>query len=245
MQHEKCPISPLAASFWRNHAWLPLGLYLVAFTLLEVAGYDLRIADTWYSDASHGMWLGEGAGKWWARDLLHTGGRWAVRLVAAGAIVAWAGSYAMAGWRRFRRGASFVAVAMLLSTSIVGGLKVSTNVDCPWDLAAYGGSMPYVPLFADRPNSLPRSKCFPGAHSSSGFALCCFYFLWRDRSKRLAIMGLGLGLAVGIAFSIGQEARGAHFVSHDLTSAAVVWFVQLLLYGCWLRPRLAGVSPDS
>ena len=82
MQHEKCPISPLAASFWRNHAWLPLGLYLVAFTLLEFAGYDLRIADTWYSDASHGMWLGEGAGKWWARDLLHTGGRWAVRLVA-------------------------------------------------------------------------------------------------------------------------------------------------------------------
>ena len=41
---------------------------------------------------------------------------------------------------------------------------------------------------------------------------------------------LAIALAVGIAFSIGQEARGAHFLSHDLASAAIVWFVQLALY---------------
>ena len=41
-------------------------------------------------------------------------------------------------------------------------------------------------------------------------------------------------IALGAAFSIGQEARGAHFLSHDLTSAAIVWFVQLGLYA-WYR----------
>jgi membrane-associated PAP2 superfamily phosphatase len=35
---------------------------------------------------------------------------------------------------------------------------------------------------------------------------------------------------VGLAFSIGQEARGAHFFSHDLSAAAIVWFLQLGLY---------------
>jgi membrane-associated PAP2 superfamily phosphatase len=32
---------------------------------------------------------------------------------------------------------------------------------------------------------------------------------------------------IGIIFAIGQEARGAHFLSHDLTSALVVWVVLL------------------
>jgi membrane-associated PAP2 superfamily phosphatase len=52
---------------------------------------------------------------------------------------------------------------------------------------------------------------------------------------------LAAALAVGIAFSIGQEARGAHFLSHDLTSAAIVWFVQLWIYVKMLRP--GGVRP--
>jgi membrane-associated PAP2 superfamily phosphatase len=62
----------------------------------------------------------------------------------------------------------------------------------------------------------------------------------RDRSRRLAGWALTIALAVGVAFSIGQEARGAHFLSHDLTAAALVWFVQLLLYvrlRGWALPR--------
>ena len=60
----------------------------------------------------------------------------------------------------------------------------------------------------------------------------CFYFLWRYRSPRLARWGLATGIGVGVMFSIAQEARGAHFLSHDLVSAAIVWFFQLALY-CW------------
>jgi membrane-associated PAP2 superfamily phosphatase len=124
---------------------------------------------------------------------------------------------------------------MLLATLIVGGLKAVTNVDCPWDLAGFGGHNDYFALFADRPDALKRAQCFPGAHASSGFALFCFYFVFRDRSRRLARWMLAAAITVGIAFSIGQEARGAHFLSHDLTSAAIVWFVQLGLYAWFIR----------
>ena len=87
----------------------------------------------------------------------------------------------------------------------------------------FGGNRPYVTLFADRPDYLPRAGCFPGAHSSSGFALMTLYFALRDARPRLARAALGVALLVGTAFAIGQEARGAHFLSHDLTSVALSW----------------------
>ena len=121
--------------------------------------------------------------------------------------------------RRWRHQALFV-FAMVLVTATVGLLKVVTNVDCPWDLAGFGGDRPYVTLFGDRPDYLPRAQCFPGAHSSSGFALVCFYFVLRDRSRAAGALGAGRAVLVGAVFSIGQQARGAHFLSHDLASAA-------------------------
>ncbi len=209
------------------------------FVVLDIFALDPVLASAWYFDAQTMHWLGTGSGEWWARDLLHTGGGWLVRTVAAMAMVAWAFSFSIAGARKWRHRAGFIVLAMLLSTAVVGGLKAVTNVDCPWDLLGFGGRIPYFRLFADRPDELLRARCFPGAHSSSGFALICFYFLWRDSSARLARWGLALGISVGVVFSIGQEARGAHFISHDLASAAIVWSVQLVLY-CWLlRPRCA------
>ena len=231
-----------ARDFVTSHVWLPLFAFAVAFAVLEAFALDPVIARAWYFNGQPGHWLGTGAGDWWARALLHSGGRGFVRAIAALAIAAWALSFVMARARNWRRPAGFVAVAIVLSTAIVGALKVATNVDCPWDLVGFGGHNPYVALFADRPDSLARARCFPGAHASSGFALMCFYFVWRDRSPRLARWGLGLGVAVGILFSIGQEARGAHFISHDLVSAAIVWSLQVALY-CWLlRPTSSAIA---
>jgi len=225
--------SHLVRPFWRTHAWLPLIAFVAAFSVLEVFALDPVIARAWYFDMQTTHWLGTGQGDWWARGLLHTGGRWMVRSIAALGIGAWALSFVTARARDWRRPAGFVAAAIVLSTAIVGALKAVTNVDCPWDLTGFGGHNPYVALFADRPDALPRARCLPGAHASSGFALVCFYFVWRDRSPRLARWGLALGIAVGVMFSIGQEARGAHFLTHDLVSAAIVWSLQLTLY-CWL-----------
>jgi membrane-associated PAP2 superfamily phosphatase len=223
--------------FWRSHALWPGLLFLAAFVLLETFSLDRVIANSLYFDAARQHWLGEGAGSWWARDLLHGGGRWAIRAVAAAALVTWALSFRLAALRPVRRRAGFVFLAMLASISLVGVLKSVTNVDCPWDLLGFGGDRPYLSLFADRPNYLPHAACFPGAHSASGFSLLCFYLVLRDQRQRWAKWALALALTVGVVFSVGQEARGAHFLTHDLTSAAIVWFVQLGLYAWLLKPR--------
>jgi membrane-associated PAP2 superfamily phosphatase len=242
------PIDAAAAehdnrAFWRAHAWWPLLTFAVAFGVLEIFSLDRVIAREWYFDVGTSQWLGTGSGDWWAHRLLHTGGGWVVRAIAGGALVFWALSFGVARFRPWRRQAGFVLLAMLLATLLVGGLKVVTNVDCPWDLAGFGGHNPYVALFADRPDALPRAQCFPGAHASAGFALMCFYFAFLDRSRKVARWMLAAALAIGIVFSIGQEARGAHFFSHDLTSAAIVWFVQLALYAKMLRPHRPRAQP--
>jgi membrane-associated PAP2 superfamily phosphatase len=225
------------ADFWRLHALWPGLLFLAAFLLLEAFALDRVIANYLYFDATRQHWLGEGPGSWWARGILHTGGRWAVRLVAVAALATWMLSFRWAALRPQRRRAGFVFLAMLIAVSVVGLLKSLTNVDCPWDLLGFGGSRPYVALFADRPNYLPHAACFPGAHASSGFSLLCFYLALRDRHPGWARGALAMALLVGVAFSVGQEARGAHFLTHDLASAAIVWFIQLGLYAWLLKPR--------
>jgi membrane-associated PAP2 superfamily phosphatase len=238
-KHHRTRHARFGTSLIRSHFWLPLLVFAAALAVLEIAGLDPAIARAWYFDDGATRWIGSGPGAWWARDLLHTGGRWLIRGIAAAALFAWALSFVSTRARPWRRRAGFIVLAIVVATALVGALKAVTNVDCPWDLAGFGGRNPYVPLFADRPDSLPHAACFPGAHASSGFALMCFYFVLRDPMPRLARVSLGIAIAIGLAFSIGQEARGAHFLSHDLASAALVWFIQLALYGWLLRPSSA------
>ena len=233
-----------ASAFWRRHLVWPLLAFAVAFGVLEVFSLDRVIARAWYFNVRTEQWLGAGTGEWWARGLIHTGGGWVVRGIAASALVFWVLTFFVSRLRPWRRSAGYVLLAMLLATLIVGGLKVVTNVDCPWDVAGFGGHNPYFTLLADRPDALKHAQCFPGAHASSGFALFCFYFVFRDRSRRVAHWMLAMAIAVGVTFSIGQEARGAHFLSHDLTSVAIVWFVQLALYVMMLRPAAIQPAPS-
>jgi membrane-associated PAP2 superfamily phosphatase len=239
-EYQKSPA--LGPAFWRHHAWWPLFGFAIAFGMLQVFSLDRGIARELFFDISTGKWLGAGPGEWWARDLLHAAGGWLVRLIGGTAIIVWGLSFRVERLRTWRRAAGFVVLAMAISTAIVGTLKATTNVDCPWDLVGFGGHNPYVALFADRPDELPQAKCFPGAHSSSGFALMCFYFVLRDRSRRMARWALAGAIVVGVTFSIGQEARGAHFLSHDLASAGIVWFVQLALYAIYRR-NFAPIAP--
>lgn len=228
---------PLAAKddFWQVHAWIPLVLFVPVFGAIEWIGLDRMIAHALFYDSAVGRWLGAGSGDWWARGLIHNGGRWLARTVAAMTLALWVASFLSVRMRQWRRTSGFVFLAMAASVLIVGCLKLVTDVDCPWDLLEFGGDRPYVGLFAFRPHDLPRGQCFPGAHSSSGFALVCFYFVLRDRSRGIAVAALIGALLVWTLFAFGQEARGAHFLSHDLASLALVWFVQLGIYVKLLR----------
>ncbi len=216
------------SAYWRAHALWPLAAYVAAMVLLAGLHLDPVVARHGFFDAAGGGWLGRGA--FWAEDLLHAGGGILVRAIGLAALAAWLASWKVARLAPWRRALLYFLLAVALTNGLTGLLKHVTNIDCPWDLQAFGGRFPYVGLFADRPDALRHAACFPGAHSASGFALVALYFVLRDAAARRAWIGLVAGLGLGAVFAFAQEARGAHFLSHDLTSAAIAWFTSLALY---------------
>jgi membrane-associated PAP2 superfamily phosphatase len=229
-------VSESAAQLWWRHVRWPLWLFIVAALLFAMTHIDVTIASTAFFDATSSQW--RGAGSWWINDVVHTGGRWAVRLVVVLAFALWVATFIEPSLRGLRRSAGYLSIAIVATVGSVGLLKTLTNVDCPWDLQAFGGSFPYVNLFAPRPVDLRHAQCFPAAHASSGYSLMALYFVAYERNRKLAIVGLAVGLLLGLVFGIAQQARGAHFASHDLWSAFLAWASSLTLYAFAFRARL-------
>jgi membrane-associated PAP2 superfamily phosphatase len=225
-----------AFKFWWTHLRVPLILFVALAAVFAMTPLDVTIARAVFFDSAHAQWIG--AGSWVINDLVHTGGRWTIRVLLAMSLSFWIATCVEPSWRALRRPAAFFTIAALLSMGVVGLLKTLTNVDCPWDLAPFGGRFPYIELFGDRPDALRAGRCFPAAHASSGYALLALYFTLRERHAGLANLGLALGLLTGLTFGLAQQARGAHFVSHDLWSAFLVWTVTLSVYAFAFRARL-------
>jgi membrane-associated PAP2 superfamily phosphatase len=132
----------------------------------------------------------------------------------------------------------WVFVAMLIATTAISILKHMSNHACPWSLSIYGGNQPLLALFETLPIGAAAGHCFPGGHASGGFALMAFYFGFKDTSAnianiKLANLGLLIGLLLGFAMGWAQMMRGAHFMSHNLWTAWIVWMLLLVQYLLW------------
>lgn len=228
--------NPTPAEIWWRYSRTPLLIFVLLASVLATTWADVTIARVVFFDTAHMRWIG--GDNWWVNELLHTGGRWAIRGVVAIALLLWIATWVDRELRGLRRPAGYFVISVVLSVGVVGLLKTLTNVDCPWDLTEFGGNYPFVHLFSDRPDALRYGRCFPAAHASSGYALAALYFVFRERSRLLARLGLALGVLTGVVFGIAQQSRGAHFLSHDIWSAFVVWVISLSVYAFAFRARL-------
>lgn len=226
------------ANFWLAHVWLPLAaLVLLSLVLLGLHG-DLLWADWLFAREGH-QWTLKSA--YLTETVLHRYGRdasvAALVVVLGGAI----GSTFNPRLARWRAPLVFLVVSTLLSALTVAWVKSWSNMDCPWDLVRYGGDRDYIGLFARRPPDMPHGRCFPAGHASAGFAWLAlyFFFLATQPRWRWRWLGLGIGLITGTVFGLSQQLRGAHFVSHDVWTAAICWFIALAMYPWFLRTPAA------
>jgi membrane-associated PAP2 superfamily phosphatase len=183
----------------------------------EVSGADLLLAARYGS--GHGFALRDA---WWTRTLLHDGGRWlAGAALGAAALHAWHGGGS--GLARPHRLAWLALV--LLGLVVVPALKQASASSCPWDLALFGGPVPYVPHWMLMRADGGPGHCFPSGHAVAAFAFLPLYFQWRAQRPRLAWALLAAMLALGLLFGWAQLARGAHFPSHTMWSAWLCWTI--------------------
>ncbi len=225
--------------FWLNHAIAPLAIFILIILFFKVTNLDIRIANLFFNFEAKHWYLGE---SWWTVTFIHKWGRNLIVILLLLSLVGFVISLFPNRFRPYLFVFLYITLTILFSTGIVAALKHFSNIDCPWDLSLYNGTDPYFHLFSDKSTKLTTGRCFPGGHSSGGFSLLLFYFLFRDYNKRYAYIGLALAILIGLVFSFGQWSRGAHFVTHDLWSAMICWFVALSLYKIVLKPGMRSLA---
>ncbi len=216
--------------FWWRHAILP-GLLFAAVTLpFEVSDLDLWFSDPFYDFAGR-RWTWFEA--WWARDLLHRGGRYLIWSLGSVPLLVLLLSWREARFAAWRRTCVYALVCLATPPVLVVLLKLITNRHCPLAMTRYGGDVLWTRLFDFAPAMLTGGqpgRCFPAAHAASALGLLCLYFVGRALGHQRLWLWTLPGLLLGAAFAFGQHVRGTHFFSHNLWSLALCWTVALATY---------------
>lgn len=222
------PDAGLAAALrHRSRATPPVWPFVLAGLVLPLlwdsSGLDLALAQS----------MGDPQGfalrrSWWLTTLAHDGGR-----LAALAMLTWicAGiTWPLGPLRRLaRRQRIVLAVAVLLALMVPGTLKQWSLTSCPWDLQLFGGHARYVGHWQWGVVDGGSGHCFPAGHAATGFAFIAGWFAFREVDPGLARRWLWLALGAGLVMGLGQQWRGAHYLSHTLWTAwlcaATAWAV--------------------
>jgi membrane-associated PAP2 superfamily phosphatase len=204
----------------------------IALTLgLGDGRVDLTIARWFFDDVRRVFPL---TNQWFLKTVLHDGAR-TMSVVAALALVGLAvtsyGARRLRPVRAHREALLFISAATLGAAAIVGALKHFSSHACPWDLAVFGGSAIYHPLLGVHATARDIAGCFPAAHPVAGYAWLAVGFAVYPAARRRACQAWAVALVVGTVFGGVQIVRGAHFLSHVLWSAWVVWGVNVALLG--------------
>lgn len=229
-----------------KHLCVPLGIFTMVVLSVEIFGLDLWLADRIYVLPGNAWTL---RNSWLTRDLIHDGGRLLAGFMAVSLLVLALASSYVTRLRSWRRGLWYLVASILVSGLAVNLLKEITHIDCPWDLLRYGGEFPYVRNFERHPGTFPYGACFPAGHASAAYAWIGVYYFAYEHAPRLKWKLTLCVLVLGLVFGIGQQLRGAHFVSHDIWTCGLCWFLSTAVYliscGFTARQARCGVPASS
>lgn len=206
--------------------WIWLGASaLVIFTLANYTLLDLMLAD-WMFDFSRGQFTYQHA--FFYDTVMHSyakyllAGVWLVLLVFS-LLPRKLRPRWLSPSQQYRL--RWVAAMAIAHSSLVSWLKHQMPHACPWDITRYGGTADWFPAFAAHTTQM-GGHCFPAGHASSGLWLSALCLCWLPHHPRKALAVAVAGLAVGFVLGWSQQLRGAHFLSHTLTS---MWLMCALL----------------
>ncbi|MDP5141146.1 phosphatase PAP2 family protein [Rheinheimera baltica] len=195
---------------------LLLLMYIAAMLLLDAGGGDVWLAAKLYNLQGQ-QWLLQD--HWLTEQVLHKGARTLNYVFCS--VVLLLTLYRLVHYKKYpakaRRYAA-LSLSLIFSFALVAYLKSITNIACPWDLAMFGGTEPYYHLLQARPANLRHIQCFPAGHASVGYAWVALYFFIKQTASRWRYAGLAAGVFTGVVLGINQQIRGAHFLSHDVTT---------------------------
>lgn len=190
----------------------------------QYSGFDMWLESLFYDVEMH---------RWPYKSLfitsvvLHTWAKYLIVCFALTNLLAILASLFVKRMAAYRRPLLYLFIAAISGPLVVGWLKDVTHIYVPWDLTLFGGDKPHVRLFDTITIGAPVGHGFPGGHSSGGFAYLSLYFCLLIVNRKYLRYGLIVPLLLGSIFSIDQQIRGAHFISHDIISFSICWSLAL------------------
>lgn len=180
------------------------------------------ITAAWFFDAAAGAFPLRR--QWLLSAVLHDGLKWLAVLVWLGLLAGWSVLRLRGAAAELRGRLAFVLVASLLAVIAVNMARAQSAHSCPWYVADFGGSGQFFRLLDPRPEEAGPGKCLPSGHAATAFMWLALLPVLTGARRRRTLAGV---LLLGGVAGAVQVARGAHFPSHILLSAAlcalVVW----------------------
>ena len=212
---------------------LPTTAFVIAFGIFYGAQVDFSVAAAiFHLEGDHWSLTDH----WLLSDVLHSGSRFVNNIVIASLFCFWLYKiFGFEGNQERKIAMTKLVLSLVLSFSLVALIKRWIPAECPWDLLQFGGDQPFIGLLEVRPLEMHPTQCFPAGHASIGYVWVALYFYFLPVSIMKARTGLLVGLTLGLILGAVQQLRGAHFVSHDLTTLWLCWSVSCLVY--WLYPN--------
>ena len=194
---------------------------------------DLALIHPWVSESGKFLLRDN----WYLAELNHRYVKDLIILVYASFLIIWLASFKVEKLRPVRWSYGYFFCMVILSTSIIGLLKSQSAHACPWN-STIPASQGFFWDF-----SASKGHCFPGGHASTGFALMAGYAVFRQSNRKRAYFFLVSGCILGFAMGWAQMMRGAHFLSHNLWTAWIIWLINVVFY--FFNYKRFTIAPSS
>lgn len=205
-------------------------------SMIAVSEFDKLLANIWYQ-LEGGQWLLKHY--WLTQTWLHDGGHDLAVILFIVVLLSYVSSVGTRYFSRYRHALAYLSISIPTSTLAVSALKRFTQVDCPWSVTEFGGDRHYQFWLQSLWSPLQGADhCFPAGHASSAYMFFGLYFVSKELFPQHANKVLYGVIAFGVIFGLAQQLRGAHFISHDITSAFICWTVSWLLWHHWPIQKL-------
>ena len=200
--------------------------FCVLLIFFPVGGaLDLALIHPWISPSGQFLLRDN----WYLAELNHRYVKDLIIALYGSFLLLWLASFKVQKLKAMRFSYGYFLIMVIISTSVIGLLKSQSAHACPWNITLPSAEG----FFWDF--SATQGHCFPGGHASTGFALMAGFFVFRLSQPKRAYFFLIAGVILGFAMGWAQMMRGAHFLSHNLWTGWIIWFVNVIVYLFYYR----------
>lgn len=223
-------------SYLNNAAWHPtrppwislLLTWCLLVFIYPLTGWDEKITNVYFNSREfylkHDVFLVQ---------VMHTGLKAAIFAIFFSLVLLWLTSFVHQRLAKIRTQLLWAWVGMLLSTMTISMVKHLSIHSCPDKLMLYHGTKPIFSLAETFMQNPLAGHCWPGGHASAGISLLAIYFAFRKSHPDFSIIIFTLSLLLWFLMGWAQIMRGLHFLSHNLWTIWIVWFVLELQLAVW------------